>query len=115
MTKDQRGPAAADDAADELAEVQGVFRSTRSLMANLIEELSTPGAEIPKALKDKIFTYLAAYLQVLKAKEMLNDKIGRTERDGDIDFDAMRAEIRSRLDKLRLAADPGGLSRGSDG
>lgn len=102
------------DAAARVAEISGLFVSIRQLISLMIDSIGAPDAQTPKTMITKLSELQSAHLKVLAAEEAFHaqqDAIGGAET---IDIDAIRADIRGQLDRIRAAQAAGELSGGAE-
>lgn len=96
----------------KLDEVIEMFDSVTETLAELVQDMQS-GKTVPaKQVRAHMADLQSAYFSIKKAEEAFHDKTGNVQRDGDIDFEAVRDEIGRKLDKLRAARDAEGISQG---
>ncbi len=86
-----------------LLEMESVFLSARRLVGDLIAAVEAGEAEALRDLPASLSTLHKLYISVTEAEVRFNDKFGRSQDQDAIDFDAIRDQIGSRLDRLRDA------------
>ncbi len=102
-----------DDAA-RLRELDTLAQDMRDVLKEMIA-LARTGADIkPADLIKKIADMHAAHLKVVQQEDVLHAKLGLKEEDA-LDYDAIRAEIGRKLDRIRASLDPDDISGGADG
>lgn len=110
MTQERSHQAEASLERRKLDEVIEMFDSVTETLAELVHDMQSGKPVPPRQIRAQIADLQSAYFSIKKAEEAFHDKTGNVQREGDIDFDAIRSEIGRRLDKLRAARDVGGLS-----
>lgn len=113
--KDDPQPRAVALAAQRVAEIERLSRDIR----RTLEDMRTYVRDIPnikpKDLADKLDQIHAAHLRVLRAEDILHEKIGKDSDAEAIDYDAIRLEIGRQLDRLRESLVAEGIHRDTDG
>ncbi len=108
------GPDGPALAADRLAEIDNLSRDIRARLAEMTADLKDVSAPDLKAISNKLDLLHAAHLKVLAAEDAFHAKI-RTDPDADaIDYDAVRADVGCRLDRLRKSLLAEGLPCDAD-
>lgn len=103
-----------NDAQARVAEITRLFVSIRGVLDHMIGTLGTPDGDTPKTVVTKLNELHTAHLRVLAAEEAFHDQKARPGGIDAIDFDSIRAEIGSQLDRLREGMAAEGLSGKSD-
>lgn len=88
---------------ERMSEIMRLFRSIRDFLDAAIAKLGTPDAMTPKSVMMKMSELQSAHMAILKAEEAFYDKCESANDVDEIDFDAIRSEIGSHLDRIRAA------------
>ena len=102
MTKKKkagRDPVAS--AAERLAEIEELFERLRLRLDQAIDAIGEPTSETPATTLKKLDDLQAAHLKVLAAEDVFHAKLGQDNDANAIDYDAIRAEIGRKLDRIR--------------
>lgn len=93
-------------AAERLAEIEQLFQRLRLRLDQAIEAIGEPTSDTPATTLKKLDDLQAAHLKVLTAEDAFHAKLGQDDANA-IDYDAIRAEIGRKLDRIRaiLAAE----------
>jgi hypothetical protein len=102
---DDQGRDALDDAAARVAEIAELYLSVRNLLRQMIAEIETATATLPKAIVTKLSDLQSAHLKVLAAEEAFHAQQQASQPDAAIDYDALRDDIGGQLDRIRAALD----------
>jgi hypothetical protein len=98
---ENEGADAPDLAAVRLAEIDDLSRKISARLSQMIDDLTDGSDPTVKAIAAKLDQLHAAHLKVLAAEDAFHAKIGKNPDEGAIDYDAARAEVGCRLDRLR--------------
>jgi len=98
----------------KLLEVVEMFDSVTLTLSELVQDIQTGKGAPPRQIKAQLADLQSAYFSIKKAEEAFHDKTGHIQRAGDIDFEAVRDSIGSKLDKLRNAKAAEQVSQESD-
>lgn len=102
MTNDKtNAPQGVSSAALRLSEIEGLYQTLRDRVKDLTDQLGQPTGDTPKNVLNKIDQLTAAHLQLVIAEERFHEKLGQTADDDAIDYDAIRADIGGRVDRIR--------------
>ncbi len=92
---------ASDLAAERLAEIDGLSRSIRQLLEQMIAAFENGDNVSTKEVLNKLSELQAAHLKVLAAEDTFHAKIGTDPDAHAIDYDAVRVDVGCRLNRLR--------------
>jgi hypothetical protein len=98
-----------DDQQERLDRIRSLYDSILRTFDALLLQAEAGNFAMGKLSIVKIAELQTLFVSLIKAQETYDEKIGRTERQGDIDFDAIRDTIGRKLDKLRAAGAAGGV------
>jgi len=104
---DDQGQVAPDDASARVTEIAELYVSVRNTIRHMIAEIGSPTDVASKPLLTKLSELQSAHLKVLAAEEAFHAQQQANQSDADIDYDALRADIGSQLDRLRAATRAG--------
>ena len=90
-----------DDAAARIAELKRLYHSIRATLDVQLQEMGLATTSTPKTVLAKLNELQTAHLRVLAAEEAFEAQQPNVEISDDTDFDALRYEIGSKLDRLR--------------
>jgi hypothetical protein len=111
MTKiPPNAPCGAGTAAERLAEITRLSEGIRRTLSDMADALDQKTGPTPKDVLTKLNELHAVHLKVLIAEDAFHAKLGKTTDDDAIDFDAIRTEIGSQLDRIRDSLVASGLS-----
>ncbi len=99
----EMGPEDSDEAALRVAEITRLFVSIRQVLDQMIQAIGVPDGHTPKAVIAKLNELQSAHLKVLAAEEAFDDHQDHVAGGTEFDFEAIRAEIGSQLDRIRAA------------
>ncbi len=92
---------ASDLAAERLAEIDKLSRRISARLSEMIDDLTDGTDPTAKEIASKLDQLHAAHLKVLTAEDAFHAKIGKDPDEGAVDYDAVRIEVGSRLNRLR--------------
>ncbi|WP_242494290.1 hypothetical protein [Loktanella sp. IMCC34160] len=111
MTTQERGRnGEVAEAERKLGEILNVLTSAQTVLAAQITAIEQTEATKTTEVRQALRSLHELYLNFRAAEEKFHEKYGSGLRAGDIDFDAVRAQIGSRLDSLRRARSAGEVS-----
>lgn len=99
---DQRPPGLSDAQA-RAAEIGRLFENILHTLQQMIAAIGPTDADTPDAVIAKLNELKAAHLRILAAEEAFDGPREEPHQSNDVDFEALRIEIGSQLDRLRAA------------
>lgn len=97
-----------------LAGIEAFYERLRERTDMLLNELGTATTVTPAQILKKIDDMEKAHLCVLTAEDAFHAKFAQDLDADKIDFDAIRAELGGKLDRLRAALDTEAVSEDAD-
>ncbi|WP_296417439.1 hypothetical protein [Pseudooctadecabacter sp.] len=101
-------------AAERIEEARRLHSSIRDTLKAVLDLVEQGELKEVASLPKQMTQLHQAYLDINKKEAEFNDKHGTGLRDGDIDFDAVRDQIRCRLGRIRKCCRPSDVSERSD-
>ncbi|SFS07935.1 hypothetical protein SAMN05444714_0976 [Yoonia litorea] len=93
-----------------LAEINKLFHAIRQTLEEMLEQLRAGEGTKPADVLKKIGELQTAHIKVLEQEKAYHDSLGQKDGPEALDFDAIRAEIGRRLDRIRAVQDADDVS-----
>ena len=104
------GPDGRAAALARLRDIAGFYRLLKTTFLGQIKQIGAVSDATPKALVVKLGELQSTHVMLMKAEEAFCEKFGQGDDETILDYDAIRAEIGSQLDRIRTARLAGGVS-----